>query len=170
MQKAFNDIIERLEELKNAPKQVSSYNTGFKCSAACAIEIVNQVAEEYKSTEHINCSTDDSISRSVLIDKLQKWKFANEERGYDTAKDLVQEMIDLVKEQLPEAVNGGWIPCEERLPSTTGYYLVTIDGFNRPMYAWWIWTEKKWYYLNSQKEIEDVIAWQPLPKPYVKGE
>ena len=50
---------------------------------------MQEVAKEYA----------DCISRSVLLDKLQKWKFANEERGYDTASDLVQEMIDLVKEQ-----------------------------------------------------------------------
>ena len=62
-----------------------------------AQKIVQEVAKEYgKDT---NVRSNDFISRSVLLDKLQKWKFANEERGYDTASDLVQEMIDLVKEQ-----------------------------------------------------------------------
>lgn len=56
-----------------------------------ALDIVQEVVKEYGNA--------DCISRSVLLDKLQKWKFANEERGYDTASDLVQEMIDLVKEQ-----------------------------------------------------------------------
>lgn len=60
-------------------------------------ELKEEVAKEYgKDT---NVRSNDFISRSVLLDKLQKWKFANEERGYDTASDLVQEMINLVKEQ-----------------------------------------------------------------------
>ena len=106
MQKAFEKIIEKVKAYYDA---VNPY------VGNSVTKIVNQVAE--KSTEHINCSTDDLISRSVLIDKLKKWKSANEERGYDTAKDLVQEMIELVKEQEPVGCDDSWIPCSKQLPS-----------------------------------------------------
>ena len=148
----------------------SSYdlNNVFDWKEEC-FEIVNQVAEEYTSTEHINCSTDDLISRSVLIEKLKKWKFANEERGYDTAKDLVQEMIDLVKEQSSGAANDGWIPCSERLPELETEVLVcnkfgviTTASLSKPDINW---EDGDGYMLLY------IIAWQPLPSPYQpKGE
>lgn len=80
-------ILERLEEQKEAYSDTTYYVYGLEA----AMKIVQEVAKEYGNA--------DCISRSVLLDKLQKWKFANEERGYDTASDLVQEMIELVKEQ-----------------------------------------------------------------------
>lgn len=80
-------ILERLEAEIEAYSDTTYYVYGLEA----AMKIVQEVAKEYGDA--------DFISRSVLLDKLQKWKFANEERGYDTASDLVQEMIDLVKEQ-----------------------------------------------------------------------
>ena len=41
----------------------------------------------------------DLISRSALIEVLNKWADANAERGYDTAYDLVKECIEVVKER-----------------------------------------------------------------------
>ena len=77
MQKVFNDIIERLEEEKSH-YYLTIANTGDEKldaiyeAVANAIDtnilIVNQVAEKYKSTEHINCSTDSST------DKVCEWK------------------------------------------------------------------------------------------------
>lgn len=176
MQKEFDLIRKQLEE--QAIQYARAYDEdgmeedfGGLCATNDAMLIVNQVAEEYKSTEHINCSSDDSISRSVLIDKLKKWKSANEERGYDTAKDLVQEMIELVKEQESVGCDDSWIPCSERLPDNTENVLVTtVYGVVLMAY---LGTSKKWCYLNG-KRIEDSqdtpVAWCELPQPYVKGE
>ena len=46
----------------------------------------------------------DLISRSALIDVLRNWADRNAERGYDTAYDMVQECIEVVKER-PIAYN-----------------------------------------------------------------
>lgn len=53
-----------------------------------------------------------------------------------------------------------WIPCEERLPETTGKYLVSVKNGN--------------VYANvfdgfSKKFQCAAVAWMPLPEPY-KGE
>ena len=169
MKSAFKKIVERLE--KGVEHSLTMHDWQGQSAFEHAIEIVNQVAEEYKSTEHINCSSDDSISRSVLIDKLKKWKSANEERGYDTAKDLVQEMIELVKEQESVGCDDSWIPCSERLPSNTENVLITT-AYGVVLMAY-LGTSNKWCYPNG-KRIEDSqdmpIAWRELPQPYVKGE
>lgn len=116
----------------------------------------------------------DLISRSVLINKLEKWKFANEERGYDTAKDLVQEMIDLTKEQ--ESVADGWIPVEERLPESNKPVLcwvrsATIASGETFIIGscdcgfWFLQTYEIGHHHFPVKDYE-VIAWQPLPEPF----
>lgn len=110
--------------------------------------------------------------------------FEHEEKGYSAMADkyygkqcsylhsieIVNQLAEEYKQDL-DKVSQDWIPCSKSLPFTTGYYLVTIKGFNRPMYAWWLSTEKIWHYLNSTKVIDDVIAWCELPAPYQpKGE
>lgn len=102
------------------------------------------------------------IKKEVYTDVLQSMPNNQVVKGKVTCLDEVIESVN----QLAEEYNNGWIPCSDKMPLTTGYFLVTIKGFSRPMYAWWLSTEKKWQYLNSTKEIDDVIAWQPLPAPY----
>ena len=86
MQKEFRDIIERLEERKaelekitaecKPTKEMKDKNYGYYTSVSHAIEIVNQVAEEYKSTEHINCSTDSSS------EEVCEWKERKDRRYF----------------------------------------------------------------------------------------
>ena len=108
------------------------------------------------------------IDEKKLLEKLEELKFANEERGYDTAKDVIQEIINLVDEQ-PKT---DWIPCEERLPSEAGMYLATYVYENVKIVDIMFFDGKKYYFPDdmlgiSQKFVE-VIAWQPLPQPYKK--
>lgn len=61
-----------------------------------------------------------------------------------------------------------WIPCEERLPSEQNQYLVSLEGYCKPMIAYFSTENKKWYWYNSTAKMRYVIAWQPLPQPYKK--
>lgn len=59
-----------------------------------------------------------------------------------------------------------WIPCEERLPSEKGFYLVTVKrGCNLEVLC--IWNQKECW-LCDQEEIGKIIAWTFLPQPYKK--
>ena len=75
--------------------------------------------------------------------------------------------------------NDGWIPVEERLPMRTfdekineSYqkYLVFIDGvdgWDIDIAVYNFWNDKKWREAHDgYGEIENVIAWRPLPEPY----
>lgn len=84
MLKAFKDIVQRLEdkraelesiaaECRRVPKEFEDKNIGYYTAMRHAKEIVNQVAEEYKSTEHISCSTEEVcewVEKSVDSIKL----------------------------------------------------------------------------------------------------
>lgn len=154
MQKAFEKIIEKVKEYYDA---VNPYvgNTVTK--------IVNQVAEEYKSTEHINCSTDDLISRSALLGAMDKRYKEKEGNVLDNLAEGFVQMEKLIKEQPIVQANDGWIPCSERLPEEKGTYLVTIKHFGI--------TFARFSGMKDNLHFDsNVIAWQPLPQPYVKGE
>ena len=73
-----------------------------------------------------------------------------------------------------------WIPCSERLPDKEGRYLVwavmsfvpdhvdepnTYQGTTIASYFERL-TPFKWF----GDHVEQVIAWMPLPKPYMEGE
>lgn len=93
------------------------------------------------------------------------------------AKEIVQEVAEEYK--------GGWIPCSERLPEESGYYLVTYhdwsDGNFLPKYDD-TYVRRLHYQIsehfvgwNYPKNVDDraendchkeVIAWQPLPEPF----
>lgn len=113
MQKAFLDIVERLEELKN---QYIDDCFVQKTMAICdAIIAVNQVAEEYKS-------------------------------------------------------NDGWIPCERELPKLYEPVLV-CNKEGRVFIRCINWISNGRVKIPSWSQYSSgIIAWQPLPQPYVKGE
>ena len=98
--------------------------------------------------------------------------------------DTIKEMIEIVHE-VAEEYKGGWIPCSERLPEESGYYLVTYhdwsDGNFLPKYDD-TYVRRLHYQIsdhfvgwNYPKNVDDraendchkeVIAWQPLPEPF----
>lgn len=74
-----------------------------------------------------------------------------------------------------------WIPISERLPTITEYQendgrFIASDG-NRTYQNWFsiydgffITEDNEFGSLLKLKEDKCIIAWQPLPKPYKKGE
>ena len=112
-------------------------------------------------------------------------------RFYNLASDVDQNIrsgLIIAKEavqEVAEEYNGGWIPCSERLPEESGYYLVTYhdwsDGNFLPKYDD-TYVRRLHYQIsehfvgwNYPKNVDDraendchkeVIAWQPLPEPF----
>ena len=62
--------------------------------------------------------------------------------------------------------DGGWIPVSERLPEEADWYVVTrIHSMTGRKFVC-----RAFYYVNDQEFNElNVIAWQPIPKPYEGG-
>ena len=83
----------------------------------------------------------------------------------------VKECMEIVKQEA-EKYNNGWIPCSEKLPDVRQDVLVTVKytGF-MGMHGYWIKTghmeaENDWW---GDCAGGEVIAWQPLLKPFQKG-
>lgn len=93
-----------------------------------------------------------------------------EERdAFVTYVELIDELQEAIEQDEKE---NGWIPVSERLPEIKmpyeECYLVT-DG----RFCWMAYyiREKEWIFAdctNCKNKIDwtDIVAWQPLPKPY----
>lgn len=111
------------------------------------IQIVNELAEEYKDAEVLNMA---QISADYAKARL---------------------------EELKRISNNGWIPCSERLPSREEYQkcngqFIVSDG-NRTYATYFdIYDTLKFGEPTMDKFKVDkcVITWMPLPAPYTEGE
>ena len=116
----------------------------------------------------------------------------HERRGNTHTQSVLEQARDIIgmcaqaartpsdlKEILDRETTGGWIPAKERLPMRTldekineSYqkYLVFIDGvdgWDIDIAVYDFWNDKKWREAHDgYGEIENVIAWRPLPEPY----
>ena len=82
-------------------------------------------------------------------------------------KAITNEAIEIVKQET-EQYNNGWIPCSERLPK---YGEVVMCSCTNSGITISCITHKG---VKPSKSVRfgqhSVIAWQPLPKPFQKGD
>ena len=71
-----------------------------------------------------------------------------------------------------------WIPCTpETMPKESGQYIITVkykhfsDEYEDIYSEHGHWDGKKWdtFYFGHWGDVEDIIAWMPLPEPYKGG-
>ena len=177
-----------------------------------ADELINQgyeIVVDGLQYDTCNKSIDiDNIPTAYSVDKVveelnkAKDKIANENYcrsinekekcdGRNCFKCCAEYLIEIVKQEAEKfgtdinVVSKGWIPCSERLPEESGYYLVTYhdwsDGNFLPKYDD-TYVRRLHYQIsdhfvgwNYPKNVDDraendchkeVIAWQPLPEPF----
>ena len=124
--------------------------------------------------------------RPIDADALKKVveDFPNCYNGWSDTYDKAFIIGAIEEEPTIDAVSVEWIPCEERLPSERGEYLVTVtfEGdtyveclhYGKPTMA--NREVKGECFYDSDDEWGDVvydtevIAWMPLPKPYGERE
>lgn len=108
-----------------------------------------------------------AIDEKVLIERLEnKQKEAQGEgllsyaMGFRSAKLIVKD--------LAEEHNNGWIPCNERFPEIGQIVLVSVaeEKILRNEIILMEYCEA----LKHMFEDGSILAWQPLPAPYRKGE
>lgn len=71
----------------------------------------------------------------------------------------------------PSAQPQRWIPCNEKLPDNDDFVIVTIldehgdTPYRYSDFGWYFDRAKCW--IIDAEERTDVIAWMPLPTPYI---
>lgn len=176
MQEVFEKIIEKLETYSDAD-EAEQYGTIPVIELDRAIEIVKQEAEQYQSSEI------GFISKTEVLTLIEEIKCNDDiPKNYGTLLDIMRMIRNM---PTVDNTDNGWIPCSERLPEESGYYLVTYhnwsDGNFLPKYND-TYVRRLHYQIsehfvgwNYPKNVDDraendchkeVIAWQPLPEPF----
>ena len=159
MKKVFEKIIEKLEEeLKLAdeeklrctrenPLQFDSAK-GYANGVANAIEIIKQEAEQYEEC----------------------YKDYGECEAYNKEKHHCPKFCKVIKETVKEIEenNNGWISCSERLPKYGEVVMCSCTNGGITISCITHRGEKQSKIVRFGQH--SVIAWQPLPKPFQKGE
>ena len=115
-------------------------------------------------------------SRIAYLEKIKgKYEDGNEKMAIWFRIDEINRIKKIIRKYM----NNRWISVEERLPIRTldekineSYqkYLVFIDGvdgWDIDIAVYDFWNDKKWREAHDgYGEIENVIAWRPLPEPY----
>lgn len=113
----------------------------------------------------------DTIYRADAIEAIQNaYCKPCKERGDDyygvRCRTCEYDNAIIQIDALPSA-DTEWIPCSEKLPEKEELVLVTV--WNDVVIAWRN-RYGGWESVEDMYEKGDVIAWQPLPKPYKGGD
>ena len=91
------------------------------------------------------------------------------------AKAVAERAMEVLKEN--GVFVGVWTPVSEGLPKEDGQYLITVkykhvDGYDDIYAEHGEWYDGRWdtFCFGHCGEVEDIIAWMPLPEPYKEGE
>lgn len=105
--------------------------------------------------------------RDFWLSKASKYDEIKDEMNTDICDGKAVELEVVMKMIQEQPKIGEWIPCSERMPDRSGYYLATlkvssisfvsIKYFNNFCF--------RWEDIGNGK----ITAWQPLPEPW-KGE
>ena len=115
-----------------------------------------------------NVPTNDCISRREAIGAFDCAELTPD-GGVDANEAL--EILERLPSAQPEQ---RWIPCNERMPETTGYYLIQHSRRicqDEMAVAFYSVEEAEldknytWEF-KPFADLKEVIAWMPLPKPY----
>ena len=159
----FEKILEEIEQ------RISHYrnNATAECVDVCAG--LREAARIIRKHMNKKASNGDLISRQALLDDFRKTI---------TEKSDTIDWLNMIARQKVVSMNDDWIPCEERMPTKEEYLKddgrFILDDGNRRYQGLFDIYDGKFKFSKHISGIhyelfEDncVIAWQPLPKPYM---
>ena len=161
MNKAFEKILERLEELRqNQIKELCEHKDFTSEMQSMrghnilqdAKEIVQEVAEEYKD-------------KYVSKDEVGYMLDSIEMRGDETWMDYYRKALKCLCKLTDKEYNGGWISVKDRLPDKAGSYLVIGKSGGATVTRWYMPSE---FYPEGHfggNSSDYIRYWMPRPEP-----
>ena len=165
----MDDLISRLSELR------CQYNC-FDKNEQDAYRTLSEAIKALSDIPYTNVG--DTISRQAAIDMLEGRLQANGYSNVALVSELNRSIGCLMRLPSAPPKHVEWIPCSERLPEEAGQYLITVkykhvnDSYEDVYAEHGEWFDGRWdmFCFGHCGEVEDIIAWMPLPEPYKDGE
>lgn len=113
---------------------------------------------------------EEEAEQSCVLGDIDVW-YDGMESGFLGAIEIVKELAEEYKLfGNSEQVNGGWIPCSERFPDKETKYLVCLENGEVKISEYETFLDRNGYLVHAWKRClkHKVIAWQPLPDPYIE--
>ena len=187
MNEFIEKLIGRLEEEKNKAEEIYHkflddgnlpclYDASDMTEAEIdeikkVIQIVNELAEEYKTIANNDRKVLTSVERLVdFVINIRDCCSTNYCEGCPFREKgcSKEKIVEYLNKELAEEYNGGWIPCSERLPSFDGHFICTAKEVEESLELIYSSFDNSW--MDEFDSEYDVVAWQPLPEPYTEGE
>ena len=170
----MNDLISRqaaIDMLKNRWKKTRNYEgIGDDIAEECELYLKQVPSAQPVVISKLENATEceDAVSREAVLNEIHRYM---EERDYTIG--LLDDNVCGLPPVTPK--QPGWIPVTEK-PIEGGQYIVTLKDDKE------VWTDiaewnptfgGRWqaeFFDCEYRDIDNVVAWQPLPTPYRKGE
>lgn len=143
------------------------YAKAFNCGVQSAFNRVCKALEDIKKQQQ---PCEDCISRAAALDTLKTSFLGMSFERYKKAKRMFEQLPSVTPQQTR------WIPISERLPEEDGQYLITVkykpEADYENIYAeHGEWVDGRWdmFCFGHCGEVEEIVAWMPLPEPYKGG-
>ena len=179
MNKAFEKILERLEELQNNLLSQTEGDVNLQVGVINGVmyskKIVQEVAEEYKGDMKHNLA--EMYAKNMVdygVDITKEWQTATQQ-SYALEKAYIrgrQYEVDRFNE-LRKEYNGGWIACSKKLPEDDSVCIVTVEYPNNETVVDYGWFDRKsvcWFVGMQEFRTSNILAWQPLPEPFKESD
>ena len=129
-----------------------------------AIEIVNQLAEEYNPSKSSSLAEQIADDLSAVLKEAKSMGCKEVKYFHHIPLENVEIVIKALREYKQDLNkdNQGWIPCSERLPEKDMMVIGCLKDGTVQQFAY---TNKVFISVHKYT-TDDVIAWQPLPEPY----
>lgn len=174
-----------IEKIKEINEEMEDYLFEKYCIEGFD-EMLDRIFKKYLDlSKDSNGKANENCMDDELKNKIKDMKEAD---GFVSISDLVDRFVDvddyyhhepwnirqivanidiLIPVKKEDLIGDNWIPVEERLPEEPKFmedsYIVQQKNVTDPFSAYW--DGKEWTDVNDDK-VEEVIAWQPLPKQY----
>ena len=144
-----------------------------------AEEILNKYTDEGCQEAYAQPTVKPELTDEQSIAHLQSsgWMQRHDKEMYESGlKEQLADDSDSYDSLLPTVQpEPKWIPCNERLPSENGKYIVTekrysADDKNHDGKYDVIVEEVDWYGKWNRAKFFQVTAWMSLPKPFIGSE
>lgn len=170
MKEFIDKLIGRLEEEKNKfVGMYTDYAEGLVDAYENSLEIVNGIAEEYKEKEYCwqTCGATEHCKECRRLGNGDIDYYESIGEYINTSTEHINCSTDTSTKLFgnSEQVNGGWIPCSERLPKQNEEVLASLLVNGKPLVM-----EITYDHTWLDDDLSKLIAWMPLPAPYTEGE